>query len=349
MVSTLYLFAILAAAGAAQDTTGAPVEQPLFQSHELLEFRIVANFTDLLRDVGKDRKEHRGTISYMIGSGDTISLQITLETRGNFRRDKKICNFPPLRVDFKKKEFDSDQARGTLFANQNKLKLVCHCQDKKDSYEQSTLQEYLIYRTLNILTDKSFRVRLGRFIYIDSAGKRNPLTKYAFFIEDDDLMARRMGSEIFDQQGIHPLDAEFASTTLLAVFQYMILNTDWSISGLHNIKLVGPLDGTVYPIPYDFDWAGVINAPYARPDRSLGIRSVRNPLFMGYCRAESELEQAFAVFNRNQEKIYALHRRQVGLDERRLQRMLQDYDRFYRTINRPRLVQQTILRQCKKR
>jgi hypothetical protein len=53
--------------------------------------------------------------------------------------------------------------------------------------------------------------------------------------------------------------------------------------------------------------------PYAQPDRSLRIRSVRDLIFMGYCRSVTEFEQAFSGFNRNQEAIYALHREQIGL------------------------------------
>lgn len=344
------LLASLAASPSAQDTTpGALPDQPLFESDALVEFRVAADFNKLLKDVGDNREEHPASLLYLNAAGDSVNIQVTLETRGLFRRNKKVCNFPPLMVDVRKKEFDADQTKGTLFENQNKLKLVAHCQDKKDDYEQSVLQEYLIYKTLNLLTENSFRARLGRFTYIDSSGKRDSITKYGFFIEDADLLAERMGSEIFRQEGIHPLDAEYSSTVLLAVFQYMILNTDWSVSGLHNVKLVGPLNGTVYPVSYDFDWAGIIGAPYAKPDKSLGIRSVRDPLFIGYCRAESEFAQAFAVFNRNREAVYQLHRDQVGLDERKLKRMLKDYDKFFETINQPRRVKQTIMRQCKKR
>ena len=344
------LLAVLAAPPFVQDAAPSALpDQPLFESDELVEFRVVADFKQLLKDIGDNREEHEASLSYLNAAGDSVNIRITLETRGLYRRNKKICNFPPLMVDVRKKDFDADQTKGTLFENQNKLKLVAHCQDKKDDYEQSVLQEYLIYKTLNLLTENSFRARLGRLTYIDSSGKRDSIIKYGFFIEDADLVAERMGSEIFRQEGIHPLDADYSSTVLLAVFQYMILNTDWSVSGLHNIKLVGPLNATVYPIAWDFDWAGIIGAPYAKPDKSLGIRSVRDRLFIGYCRSESEFAQAFAVFNRNQEAIYQLHRDQVGLDERKLKRMLKDYDKFCETINQPSRLKQTIMRQCKKR
>jgi hypothetical protein len=70
---------------------------------------------------------------------------------------------------------------------------------------------------------------------------------------------------------------------------------------------------------------------------------------MGYCRTESEFEQAFSVFNRNQAAIYDLHRNQEGLEEEKLRRMIEDYDRFFYIINRPNEVARTIMRQCRER
>ena len=357
MVPAAYLLALAATVAPQESADSTPVAQPLFESHEIVDFRIATDLQTLIRDIGKDRgdyqfegeEEHRATLSYVDAAGNTVTLQVTAETRGHFRRSRKNCNFPPLRLDFDKPEFDEGQLDGTLFENQNKLKLVAHCQDKRDEYEQFVLQEYLIYRTYDLLSDMSFRVRLVRMTYVDTAGKRDSLTKYAFFLEDEDLMAARNGGPLLRQQGIHPLDLEYGAGTLVAVFQYMMLSTDWSVSGLHNIELIGPVQGMVYPVPFDFDWAGIIATPYAKPDPQLRLRSVRDRWYVGYCRSEADLSQAFQVFNGQQQAIYELHRNQEGLEERKLKRMLEDYDKFYNVISRPQEVQRTILRQCIKR
>lgn len=295
------------------------------------------------------QEEHPATLSYLSAEGDTVELPVTVETRGHFRRDPDNCNFPPLRLDFDKSEFDDAPRQNSIFANQNRLKLVAHCQNRRDEYEQFALQEYLVYRTYNLFTDMSFRVRLAHITYVDTEGRRDDLTKYGFFIEDNDLVAARFGGEILHMEGLHPLDLEYSSMTILSLFHYMMRNTDWSVQGLHNIELIGPIEGLVYPLPFDFDWAGIIAPPYALPDPSLRIRSVRDLHYMGYCRSESEFEQAFAVFNRNQEAIYDLVRNQVGLSEEKARRMLEDYDRFFHTINRPNEVARTIMRQCRER
>jgi hypothetical protein len=331
--------------------------QPLFESHEMLRLRISFDLETVAEDIGRDlgdneyegQEEHAATVSYLSAEGDTLKIPVTVETRGHFRRDPDNCNFPPLRLDFDKSEFDDGPRQNSVFANQNHIKLVAHCQNGRAEYEQFALQEYLVYRTYNLLSDISFRVRLAHITYVDTAGRRDSLTKYGFFIEDNDLVAARFGGEILEMEGLHPLDLEYSSMAVLALFQYMMRNTDWSVQGLHNIELVGPIDGLVYPLPFDFDWAGIIAPPYAEPDPSLRIRTVRDLHYMGFCRSESEFEQAFSGFNRNQEAIYALHRNQEGLDEEKLRRMLEDYDRFYYTINRPNEVARTIMRQCRQR
>ncbi|NIM10678.1 MAG: hypothetical protein GTO45_01710, partial [Candidatus Aminicenantes bacterium] len=47
-----------------------------------------------------------------------------------------------------------------------------------------------------------------------------------------------------------------------AVFQFMISNPDWSIPKEQNIKLVKLKDGSFFPVPYDFDMAGMIDVHY---------------------------------------------------------------------------------------
>jgi hypothetical protein len=120
-----------------------------------------------------------------------------------------------------------------------------------------------------------------------------------------------------------------------AVFQYMIGNTDWAVSALHNIVLIRDSAGVVYPVPYDFDWSGVIWTPYAQPDSRLGIANVRQRIFRGTCRAPDELKTLFVRFNRQKDAIYALYRGMAseGLEAKRIEQALDYYDEFYKTIN----------------
>ena len=329
-----------------------PKPQPLFESREILELTLATDLRTLVRDLGRHvgenefegEEEHAARLSYVSPSGETVDLDIQAKTRGHFRRQRSTCNFPPLRLNIK-----TGQAEGTLFENQDKLKLVTHCQDGRDDYNQNALLEYLLYRAYEALDTLSYRVRLTRMTYVDTTGRRDTLTKYGFLIENDGMLARRFGQDsLFDMAGLNELDLEAATMTKVAVFQFMTLNTDWEVSGPHNIKMLGPVLGLVYPIPYDMDYSGIINARYAKPDMTLGINSVRDRLYRGFCRPESDYDLAFAQFNSQRATIYGLFQTQEGLEPKRLEGAVKDLDKFYEIINDPRKFQREILNRCRK-
>jgi hypothetical protein len=134
--------------------------------------------------------------------------------------------------------------------------------------------------------------------------------------------------------------------SVLAMFEYLAGNTDWSVGGLHNIVLIRDSTNVVYPVPYDFDWSGVISPPYAFPDARLGIRTVRERVFRAGCRTPEDLVAVLARFNERKDSIYALYRGQEGLDPGRVRQALEYYDEFYRIINDPRAVRREFMINC---
>ncbi len=300
---------------------------------------------DKIHDDLEEEPERPATIRWREGEGSMKELTIEVKVRGNYRRDPDHCNFPPLRLDF-----PSDSVVGTVFAGQDKIKIVTHCQNDKEEYEQFVLLEYLMYRTYNQLTDKSFRVRLADITYQDTRGEDEPMTRIGFFLEDNDLVAARHGCTIVEPQYVDPLFLAPNETALLGLFEYMMLNTDWSIVHRHNIETMSCNDGQSYAVPFDFDWAGIIRTPYAKPDPSLGIRSVRERLFRGYCREGNNEEfwrSAIAPFMEAKEDIYALYRTQERLEEKYRKRALEDIDKFYEILSDDRKFEREILRRCR--
>jgi len=353
MLTTALLLALAAPALPQEPADSTPKPQPLFESREVLALTLATDLRTTVRDIGRHvgdnefegEEQHPARLSYVSPSGETVDLDIQVKTRGHFRRQKRTCNFPPLRLNIK-----TGQAKGTLFENQDKLKLVTHCQDGRDDYEQNVLLEYLLYRSYEALDTLSYRVRLTRITYVDTTGRRDTLTKYGFLIENDGMLAQRFGQDsLFEMAGLIGLDLEASTMTKVAVFQFMALNTDWAVSGPHNIKMLGPVLGRVYPIPYDMDWSGLVNARYAKPDKTLGIRSVRDRLYRGYCRPESDFDRALAQFNSQRATVYDLFRNQEGLDPKRLERALEDLDDFYEIINDQRKFEREIMNRCRKR
>jgi hypothetical protein len=111
-----------------------------------------------------------------------------------------------------------------------------------------------------------------------------------FFIEDDDDVARRLDAVAKDEVKLHPMHLQDTNALRLDLFQYMIANTDFSTTFLHNVKVLQTKSNQKIVLPYDFDMAGLVNANYATFDESLGIRSVRERVYKGFCRDE-ELTQ----------------------------------------------------------
>jgi hypothetical protein len=112
--------------------------------------------------------------------------------------------------------------------------------------------------------------------------------------------------------------------------------------------LIGSMrDQLALPVPYDFDWSGVISAPYARPDPMLGIRSVRERRYWGVCRPRAQLDAAFPQFVAEREAIYRLVRSQPGLERKRAEQTLKYFDELYDVIGNPRRVSREMEAQCR--
>jgi hypothetical protein len=346
------LLALPAAALSAQRDTLGPNPVPpavLFTSDQPLSLTIELPLRDLRGDRGQDSPERDAVIIVPDGAGGLLRLDVKVQTRGRFRLERQICDFPPLRINLQR-----GQLEGTVFEGQNKLKLVTHCRDRDLAYQQFVLQEYLAYRTYNQLTEASFRVRLLWITYVDAEGRRDPMSRFAFLIEDDDDMAARSGWEVIKVPSIHPYDLRASHLRLLELFQYMIGNTDWSVSRpergkgycCHNARVIGNMQGVAVPVPYDFDLAGSVNARYARPAPDLEITYVTERLYRGFCGTRADLEGALPRFVEQREAIYQLYRSQVGLSDEERQRLLDFYDDFYRIIADPDLITSELMERC---
>jgi hypothetical protein len=121
-------------------------------------------------------------------------------------------------------------------------------------------------------------------------------------------MAARVGAERLPRGSFEPAKLERPGRRQLALFQYMIGNTDWSIARERNTMLV-EIDGRQMPVPYDFDMSGLVNAGYAGPAPGLPIDEVRERYFLGYCQPGTDWERLFADFAARREAILSLGER----------------------------------------
>jgi len=238
---------------------------------------------------------------YHINDTFSVEHQIRIKARGNFRRQH--CSFAPFWLNIRKAEVDNPHLQ-----NVKRIKVVTHCNGGR-SYAGYVLKEYLAYRIYNILSPVSFRVRLVKLRYIDTGRKNRVTEHWAFMIEPEELLAERLQGIVIKRDDLSMRHMVAENMDLVAQFMYMIGNPDYSVFGRHNIKVlgVGNYGGKGYtPVPYDFDYSGLVNAYYAIPGEELGIESVRERYYLGACRSDQAYQRAMDQLAEHREEILDL-------------------------------------------
>ena len=279
-----------------------------------------------------------------IDVADTIMVtrSIKVKPRGNMR--KKTCFMPPLKLNFPQKKAFLKQLQEF-----DKFKMVLDCK-RGNTYEQYLLSEYYAYKILNIINDYSLKVKLAHVTYIDVSEKYKDVSRYAFLIEDINELAKRKNAIRIDPPNINDLltDKDVLADTYL--FQYLIGNTDWSIIGKHNIYFVKSDDPELYQpfaIPYDFDYAGIVNTTYAVPDEQLGIESVRERVYRGMCIDNDALMQSRQRFIQKKEAIYKLYEEDTLLSKNNKRDTFIYLDSFFSLLENDRTFNRNIVEVCR--
>ena len=316
--------------------------EAFFAAAEPFDVTFTTNIKRIRGDKDDKAPWRAASFSYTDAGGKTVSVPAQVRTRGIWRL--KNCEFPPLRVNFR-----NEDTKGTLLNGMDKPKLVNFCRDT-DQFENYIKQEMQAYRIYGLLTPASHRARLLRITYVDSASGKTHAKRYGIMLEEGEMMAARLGGPLIEIKGATPDNLDTYHDVLAGVFHYFIGNTDWSTHSLHNMELVGEPDGDVVPVPYDFDFAGIINAAYASVDPSLSIPSVRQRLYRGFCHAPDDYSKAFATFNEKKDAIFGLYKDPVGssLPAKTVSETLKYIEDFYTTINDPKRAKKNILDACVK-
>lgn len=296
------ILAILWVLPAASQEGEAP--DPLFRDTEILKATLTGPLTTLVRKRPKD-DYLVGLLEYTETTGEKVQLDLQIRARGHFRHEH--CDLPPVLLNLKRK-----QTTGTLFEHQNKLKLVVQC-ERSNRSEQGLLKEYLAYRILNAVTDKSFRVRMLSITYVNTEKGSTSEPRYAFLIGNTD----------FSPVAGKPDD-----------------------KCCHNYVLFGENETPEWAVPYDFDQSGFVDAPYAEANPRFRLRDVRQRLYRGRCVNNEFVEGSLQAFREQRDAIYALVEEQPGLKPYVRREVTGYIDDFYALINDPRDVERDILEEC---
>lgn len=335
------LLALLAAPALAQ----APVQQPkpLFASASPLSLTLEAPIGRLIRNRSSDE-----AVAGTLADGAGNRLAIAVQLRGLTRRTANVCQFPPLSV-----RFTQPPPANSPFAGQRKLKLVTHCKSSEGA-QRYILLEYATYKLYQQVTPMSLGARLATIAYVEPGG-RQIATRAAFFIEDTkDLAARsglaelRAGPRI-PTGSLRPVDA-----ANVALFQHMIGNHDWSMRAgpvgdtcCHNAKLFGGGGaGQTVPVPYDFDYSGLVDAPYALPPEQLGTGSVKDRVYRGYCLHNAAVAQQARMFAAKRGALLATIAATPGLDGRVVAKASSYLEQFFAEIGSDTALRANILARC---
>ena len=313
---------------------------PLFDDDAVLDIELTGPFSTLIKQK-KDREE----LPFVLRA-ENVEHEIKVRVRGHSR--VRVCNAPPLRLNFVK-----SKTKGTVFAGQNKLKLVTHCH-ASDRAQANILQEYSAYKMFRVISDVGYRVRLVKISYQDTEKglKRDSIVRYGFLIESASELADRFDGKQVKIPGVSLASLNQQQAAKAFVFNYMIGNSDWSLvtatgseDCCHNVHLFD-IGSERFMVPYDFDLSGLVNALYARPDVSSGITKVTTRQYRGYCISPEPLDHAIRAIADKRNDILAVIRQVPGLVEKDMATMEKYLDKFLDKTNDPDKLLSLFARRC---
>ncbi len=300
----------------------------LFDGDKVMELTLRGDLKTVFKDRGDDPQYHIATLQYQADQ-NTINIPIKIKTRGHFRKIASNCQYPPILLNFAK----SSTPKGSIFWGHDKLKLVTPCRG-----DQYVIHEYLVYKLYNLITPKSFKARLVKVVYQDTVKNKRSDPYYGILLEEESQMAMRNLSGSLKKKGLRPQGTQKEDFLKMAVFQYMIGNTDWSVQYLQNIKLI-TVDSSSLPItiPYDFDHAGIVRAPYAKPAPELQMSSTLQRRYRGYCIPDmNQFTVVFETFHVLKDDFYSSYNGNPLLSSSYQKQSLKFLDQFYDTISDPK-------------
>ena len=318
----------------------------LSEKDDILEVSLKFDLANFLKKPDRSRS-FDGIITIPMSETDTLNRKVIIRYRGESRYER--CSFPPMRVTLKKPVYEVSGS-GRI----KKIKLVNQC-NRGSAFEEYIIWECLVYKIHNVITDTSYRVRLIKVNFIDKEDKRKPLTQFGIFIEPKDLLAKRTNTVVVNTSALTQRDIIPEMIDMMAIFNYMVSNWDWSVPGQHNLSILKTnqfgLSGLGIPVPFDFDLTGIVNADYAIPPPALGIESNRDRIFTRICRPVEVYRKALMKFIDKKEEIYSVGNDYPYLSRGSKRDIIGSLDQFYNQLENQRSIDRLIDRfneQCKK-
>lgn len=258
---------------------------------------------------------------------DENDWEVKLITRGRYRR--RICDFPPLHIKVKKSSL-----RAAGLKEHNKYKLVTHCSDKYDA-RNNLLREQLTYELYSLITDQGYRTQLIEVTYRD-VDTGESYQRLGILIEDKKEMAKAYGGKNCKKCMSLSMDA-FVERNLetVSLFNYMVGNADWSAVSLRNATVLRQkADHQHLLVPYDFDFAGLVDAEYAKPNVNFQQVNIKDRIWIWeYEEKPVHLADVIAHYQEKESMVMDYVANYPGLSKRSRRQVTKYLASFFRDLN----------------
>ena len=313
----------------------------IFESDDPMKITLTLDLKQFQKE--KSKGEYM-PVHFLYEFNDTLALEkeMRMKARGVFRRSH--CSMAPFWLNIRKADVENVNLQDV-----NRFKVVTNCQGSK-AYDEYVLKEYLAYKIYNIISPVSFRVRLIRMTYVDT-GRKNKITEgWAFLIEPEEMLAERAGGIVVKKDDLAIALMKPGDMDLAAMFMYMIGNCDYSITGRHNMKILGmPGFGSqgYTPVPYDFDYSGLVDAAYAVPGENLGISSVRERYYLGACRDKEAYMAPIEYINQYREEILQMVNDFEYLDQKHKENLISYLEEYFAEAGTDYMLKNSLQKTCR--
>ena len=262
---------------------------------EVIEVELSLDFDAQIEDRRNDDKLP-ALLNFQNAHGQTESWDIKVKQRGKFRR-AKCAGMPPLKL-----YFDKDDLKEAGLAKFNDYKMVNYCAVDKELAKDLLLREFVSYQMYNAVSEYSYRVQMLKITFKDTKSKRK-LKQYAFLIEDTAELLARTDLEKLTKDMVYTVaDIKNSQIQSVALYQYLIGNTDFNFLYQRNSKLFMKGKDLVV-IPYDFDYSGLVNPPYAAPNPNYNVATLTERVFLGFTDLPTELNNGVSILRANKERF----------------------------------------------
>lgn len=317
------------------------VYEDLFEIKEPLNLTLKFNVKELQKT--KYKEEYLPAVmTCHVNESFEVTHEVRVRARGEIR--KKICFAPMFWVNIRHAGIEAEDLNDVI-----KLKVVQRCKSS-NMHEYYVLREYLVYQIWNLLSPYSFNTRLVRLKVIDTGRKNKEKEEWAFIIEPEAMMVERNNcmSIKSDKLSLKTVNKDWMDK--VAFFSYMVGQSDYSVTGRHNLKILtsreyGPTG--FIPVPYDFDYCGLVDAEYAIPGENLGIESVTERYYLGACRSEEVYRETIEWLASYQDEIRNLILSFELMEESERQDFLKYIESYYTESETKSFIDRRITPTCR--